>query len=398
MFKVPNILKNTIKNKFVKVKKGTCSFTSFSGHCSDSPLAISRELYEQAPYIKQNWIVEEKYMKDVPDFANKYIIGSKEAYKAIHSSEFIVDNVYGPFGLQVFNTPKYRLFGKFYKLLVYKKGQVVYTTWHGNALKKLGRDQIGNDIVNFYCGNMTMFLGTRFMQDIMRHLTFNKVKMELLGTPRNDNLFKSPVEEAKKECGLPLDKKVILYAPTFRNDGKDVADKNIYRSGINQLQMIDYDKFFAALEKKFGGDFVFVCRFHYHVAEMTDWGVLKKKYGDKIINGNKCDDMTPYLRSADVLLTDASSCMFDFALQYKPCFLFFPDLGHYEKKERGFYCSISDLPFKCSENFDALLNNILSFDEKTYREDLNKMFDKMGVVDDGNSTKRIVKYILEKRK
>lgn len=277
------MIPNVIKNKFVKIKKGTCSFTSFSGHCSDSPLAISKELYKQAPHIKQNWIVAEKYMKDVPAFADKYIIGSKEAYKVINSSEFIVDNVYGPFAYPVFNNVKSKIIGLLYKLFAKKKGQTVYTTWHGNAFKKSGRDQIGNDVINFYCGNTTMFSGALFSQEVMRYLTFSKVKMELLGTPRNDILFKQSDKEARKECNLPLDKKVVLFAPTFRNDGKDVEGKNIYRSGINQLQMINYDELFNALEKKFGGDFVFVCRFHYHVAEMTDWAEIKKNTAIRLL-------------------------------------------------------------------------------------------------------------------
>ena len=394
MMKIPNV----IRNKFVKIKKGTCSFMAFSGHCSDSPLAISLELHKQAPDIKQSWIVEEKYLKDVPAFAEKYIIDTKEAYKAINPSGFIVDNIYGPFALSVFNTPKHRLLGFIYKLFASKKGQKIYTTWHGNAFKKSGRDQIGNDIIDFYCGDMTMFLSAKFTQEIFSHLTFGKAKIELLGTPRNDRLFNQTVEDAKKECGLPIDKKIVLYAPTFRNDGKDVEDKNVYRSGIDQLHMIDFDRLFDSLTKKFGGDFVFVCRFHYHVSEMVDWADLKMKYGDRVVNGNQCDDMTAYLKSADILITDASSCMYDYSLQYKPCFLFFPDLSHYENEERGFYCPISDLPFARAEDFNALVDSILSFDEVKYRDDLNRMFKEMGFVDDGNSTQRIVKYILDEQK
>ena len=123
---------------------------------------------------------------------------------------------------------------------------------------------------------------------------------------------------------------------------------------------------------------------------------MKKRYPGKIINGNLNDDMAEYLACADILITDASSSMFDFALTGKPCFLYFPDVEHYDKVERGFYFDIQrDLPFPLSVNFDELCEQIQSFDEEKYAVGIKELLENIGNIDDGNSSKRVVEYIVE---
>ncbi|MBQ8447857.1 MAG: CDP-glycerol glycerophosphotransferase family protein, partial [Clostridia bacterium] len=267
-------------------------------------------------------------------------------------------------------------------------------------LKRMGRDQLGNDVADFFCPNTTMVLGNRFTLDIMKHLTFGKIPMQLLGTPRNDILFSSTenVRELKEKLGLPQDKKIILYAPTFRNDGKDTEGKNVLRSGINQINEIDFNGLFESLGKRFGGEWVFIGRFHYHVEQMVDWEALNKKYNGKIINGNAHDDMAEYLVCADVLLTDASSCMFDYALTRKPCLIYFPDLENYGSKERGFYIGVDELPFPVSKTGGELISAVDSFNGEKYLADVEKMFSDFGYADDENSSERVVKYILGEQK
>lgn len=384
-----------IRYRFSKPKSNVCSFLSFDGHCSDSPYFISKEIYRLRPDIIQYWIVKDQYRQYVPNYAVAVRFKSKEAARIIRESKFIVDNVYGPYAYAVSSEPLSKVKGLLFRLFSFKKSQRVYTTWHGNSLKKGGRDQIGNDITNLYCGNLTIFSGALFTQKIMYHQSFGKAKMILLGTPRNDFLFlKENDIQIKTQLRLPVDKKIVLFAPTFRNDGKDVEEKNIERSGLNQIKEIDFFRLLGALNKRFGGDFVFVLRFHYHVMSLIDWGALSKQYPGIIINGNSNDDMSLYLKVADVLITDASSCMYDFSLKKSPCFLFFPDLISYQNKERGFYIPIEELPFACSTSFDDLLNSINRFDPHEYLSNIEKMHKKLGFVDDGHSTARIAKYIL----
>ena len=188
---------------------------------------------------------------------------------------------------------------------------------------------------------------------------------------------------------------MVLFAPTFRNDGKDVEGKNIQRSGLNQISGIIFDELFASLKKRFGGEWIFVCRFHYHVSNLVDWDELENKYPGKVVNGNNSSDMAEYLKCTDVLITDASSSMFDFALTYKPCFLFFPDIDNYSNKERGTYIDPYSLPFKTSKSFKALVEDIEMFDYERYKFQVDKLLSNLGNTDDGHASERIAKYIYE---
>lgn len=400
---------NRIKNfaelaviKILPVRRNRFVFSSFDGHYSDSPKKISEVLHQRDSNVEQVWLINEKYSNNVPDYAKAIRINSFKALFYRGTAEVLIDNVYGNKGTVLAGDSKVRkTVFKLETFLRNKKKQKLYTTWHGTPLKRMGRHIFGSKEIDFTCTNGTMILENQYTIDIMKYLTFDKMRMLLMGCPRNDALVKiksDEVERAKEVTGLPKEKKIILYAPTFRSDGDGVSDKNIYRSGINQLNDIDFDKLFKVLSEKFGGEWVFVSRFHYHVEKMVDWEELERKYPNQIINGNTHDDMSDYLLCSDVLITDASSCMFDFSLARKPSFLLFPDLDYYKNEERGFYCELETLPFSVSKDVDGLLENIKNFDAQNFNKDVDKMFNELGYIQDGKSTEKIVDLILEEKR
>ena len=394
-------IKNYTKCRFSRVEKGLWVFSSFGGHYSDNPKYISQKLYELCPDTKIVWLVKKEYLSSLPEYVIGVDINSDEAVNYRAKAQIVVDNVYGERAFsRMSNSLGDRVKACAFRFLNGKKTQKTYTTWHGTPLKRMGRDQIGNTVYDFSCPHTTMMLGNRFTLDIMQHLTFNKLKMELLGTPRNDILFadEDKARETRERLGLPSDRKLLLYAPTFRNDGKDTEGKNLQRSGLDQLNEIDFDRLFKTLNEKFGGEWAFVCRFHYHVAKMVDWEGLNAKYEGRFINGNLHDDMSEYMLCADILMTDASSCMFDYSVSYKPCFLYFPDLDNYKNKERGFYIEVEELPYPVAVSFDELESNIKNFDADRYRAKTDEMLERFGYVDDANSSERIVRFILGDQK
>jgi len=369
-------------------------FTSFSGHYSDNPKYISQALHLVNPEIQIVWLVKNEYISVLPEYVHGVIFGSKAADEELKSADIIIDNTYGNHAYSVMSHNLIAFLKKFFHKIQFKDGIKIFTTWHGTPLKKMGRDQIGNEVNDFVCGDITMILGNKYTADIMSHLTFNKIPMVVLGTPRNDLLFENDSSTLKVKLDLPINKKIILFAPTFRNDGKDVEGKNIARSGLNQLNEIDFDRLFQTLKDKFGGDWIMICRFHYHVEAIVNWEELKSKYSGQIVNGNSHDDMAEYLACADILLTDASSSMFDYSITKKPCFLFFPDLEHYRSIERGFYIPVENLPFPVSTTFEDLCQSILEFDNKEYIKNVKTMQHKLGFSESPDSSKRVVKYIL----
>ena len=388
-----------LANKFVKIKRDRIVFTSFDGHYSDSPKYISDTLHSLSPETEIVWLVNEKTMDKVPKYAIAVYINSKTASKYSKNAVAFVDNVYWR---EVYTRTSdsflSKLFEKLFALLAKHSRQYYFTTWHGTPLKRMARDQIGNNVYGFACPkNSYMINGNKFTQDIMDRLSFEKIKMVLSGTPRNDILFSGESERQaiKAKLGLPFDKKVITFAPTFRNDGPGIADKNIRKSGLDQLDMIDFVKLFEVLKNKFGDEFVFVGRFHYHVENAIDFSAFEEKYQKRIINGNLHDDMAEYLAVTDVLITDASSSMFDFALTGRPCFLLFPDVENYSSKERGFYLDVNRLPFPLSLDFEGLLNSILNFDNEKYKKNIEDMLLEFGYVDDAHSSLRAAEFILK---
>ncbi len=389
-----NTLTRFVRDRLLPIKKNSFVFMSFGGHYSDSPKYISEQIHALNPQITIIWLVNKELLDDLPNYVMGIEIGTQEAHKALATAECIIDNVYGSRAYTAMSSGVIsKLKELFFSWCYNKPKQKIYTTWHGTPLKRMGRDQIGNEVTDFICGNMEMILGNQFTLDKMKHLTFGKIEMKLLGTPRNDVLFCSN-EKIREKLQLPKEKKIILFAPTFRNDGKDVEGKNVERSGINQLSEFDFEKLFSVLNWKFGGDWILICRFHYHVESMVDWKMLSDRYGGRIVNGNRFDDMAEYLAVTDILVTDASSCMFDFALTKRPCFIYFPDMEYYANSERGFYVSVNDLPFASAIDFNGLCDNISNFNQKQYQDNIDTLLEKFGYVDDAESSKRVAEYIL----
>lgn len=384
--------------KAIPVKKGRIVCTSLGGHFSDSPKYISAKIKEIRPEAEVIWLVDKNRLAEVDNLYRAVDINSFKGNYYASSAEIRIDNVYGDCAFNV-DEDKSALAKLKLRFLFWlkKKNQIVYTTWHGTPIKRMSRDQIGNNWSDFLCNDVRMFLDNQNTVNIMRHLTFNKIDISLLGLPRNDLLFSTEDNKStlKKKLGLPTNKRIVLFAPTFRNDGKDVADKNIYRSGLDQLEQIDFNKLFCVLNSRFGGEWVFVCRFHYHVEKMVNWNALEKEYSGRIINGNMNDDMAEYLACADVLLTDVSSCSFDFSLTGKPCFLFFPDYERYITKERGLYYSLEELPFPLSKTFDELIGIIGHFNQDEYQKNVTEMLKAFGYVQETDASTKLAKLIIE---
>lgn len=384
-----------LATKLAPRKKGRYVFTSFAGHYSDNPRYISEAMRRLCPEADIVWLVLPERMRELPADVRGVPIGSLRAGWIRGSAEALVDNVYGDRTTWIYDG-QVGLKQRVTSFLQCKKGQPLYTTFHGTPLKHIGCDQIGSRVTGLLCPEATMMLGNEFSLKILDHVTFGRMKMLLTGSPRNDPLFGGEAERKalKKKLGLPEGRKILLYAPTFRGDGADDAEVNLRRSGPEQLETMDPERLCGALTKRFGGEWTLVCRLHYHAEKAIDWQALEEKYPGRYINGNGTDDMAEWLACADALITDASSSMFDFMLTGRPCLLYFPDYVHYRDRERGFYLDPETLPFPLSMDFESLLKTIGSFDEADYRAKVEALLGTMGNVDRGDGAERCAKLIL----
>lgn len=200
------------------------------------------------------------------------------------------------------------------------------------------------------------------------------------GTPRNDLFFNEQKNKRQKilnELGLSSQMKVALYAPTFRKDNS----LDVYN--------IDYQRLIGSLTRRFGGEWVVLVKLHPHLVAESN----QLTYGEKVINVSTYDDIQELLYVADVLLSDYSSLIFDYALTGRPCFLYVPDLANYEASDRELYFNVKDLPFINADSNDTLMKAIEQFNEKDYHINLALFLDTIGSYEEGRANEHLFNRI-----
>ena len=385
-----SFLARVILQSCLPVIKGTALFRSFNGQYNDNPKYISEELHKREPEMKIVWAIKDGSPESFPKYVKTVEINSKEYIKYVARAEVVVDNYAGL---------RTNFLGEnnFLKRLAFslasrrKRGQLNISTWHGTPLKHIALDEPNYKNKSFsraYVNADLMLAGCDVTANAYKTALGWGKETLMCGTPRNDILFKTPKSDLKSKLGIPSDKKVILFAPTFRN--------NVEMSGISQLKSLNMEKLLDTLKERFGEEWCFVFRSHNLVmSKIQDEGL---KINEDMINGNQFPDMAEYLSVADVLLTDYSSSMFDYMLTGKPVFLYTPDLDDYKNSERGFYFEIDSTPFSISETVDDLMDKIAKFDSKLYKEKVDDFLKKIGNVENGVASKITVDEILKRIK
>ncbi len=386
-------MNSKIENAFERLKlivnyqkpvyKNSVFFDSYHGLYNDNPKYISEKLHELRPDTDIFWVIDKELVKNnLPEYVNVIEPSSSKRIEYEGRAEVFIDNHSGSDGrvLGVLN----------FAPIMRKKNRLRISTWHGTPIKKIARDEPGGNKAKKKCRISNYILaGCSYAANILKNAFCDDYPVKMYGTPRNDSLFNEKIDvlELKSSLGLPRDKKIILFAPTFRKD--------VDQSGVNQMNEFEFDKLFCALNQRFGGEWAFVFRVHNSVLKKIDVQSLTDKYGDRIINGNIGSDMAEYMVCADVMITDYTSSIFDFALTKKPCFLYVPDIEHYERVERGFYMSLREMPYPISVTTDELYSEIICFDIEKCKTKCDEFLAKIGNKEDGHATERVVNEIID---
>ena len=201
------------------------------------------------------------------------------------------------------------------------------------------------------------------------------------GVPRTDIFFDEAYKReirAKIFSTYPMlkDKKVILFAPTFRGSSKKEGNYPHYR--------FDYKKIFES----FGDEYRIIIKHHPHVNNKP---VIEKEYKDRVIDLSKNEELNELLFVTDILITDYSSVIFEAALLDIPMLFYAFDLDEYISR-RGFYCEyISFIPGKLVENMDEIIDALMvgDFEADKIIEFKKDFFDDL----DGKSGKRASEFI-----
>lgn len=379
-------------------RKVIALFNAFYGQYACNPKYILLKLHEKAPDFKAYFIISDEHKADpLPEYARPVRLNSLKYKILFRRCNIYVTN----FDIFLAGAPDVAFF-EAYKSL-FKKKKLIIGTWHGTPLKTGGNYEprrqsrlIESQSPDSKVLPDFLIAGCKLTARILSTCdNYNPpLRFFLTGTPRCDILFRKDINVAalKEKLKLPKDKKIFLFAPTYRSelDSNGIEINDVYESGIHQLEELDVPSILNALNKRFGGEWAFVCRIHYFVAEE----IKKKRIGSPyIVDGNAGDDMMEYLACADALLSDYSSATYDFALTRKPCFLLALDREHYENS-RGLALDYDALPFPLAESCEALARNIAAFDEAAYKKGVAKLLDDIGNVEDGKASERIADCIL----
>lgn len=282
-----------------------------------------------------------------------------------------------------------------------KKSQIYVQCWHGTPLKRLRYDiEVDGSIMNTIseirkrndidAKRFDYFLSpSKFCTKVFTSAFNLKAlgKKDILieeGYPRNDSLFhytKKDISNLKKKFKIKENKKVILYAPTFRD--------NQHTSGVGYTYELGID--FEKLKEKFGENYVILFRAHYFIAKSIDL----TKYDGFVIDASGVDDVNELYAVSDIIMTDYSSVFFDFANLKKPMIFYMYDLDIYKGKLRDFYIDLKELPGPITETQEDLekeLKNISNY-EKKYKDKYQKFNEKYNYLDDGNASYRVIKKI-----
>lgn len=370
----------------LKPNKNWFFFTSFHGQYNDNPKYISMKVHEMIPDAKIFWEIGDKSKKnDIPDYICRISAGTIKYYYTRNKCAGVIDNFAG-----IYMSNATGIKSLFVGLLKNRK-QFNLSTSHGTPVKTLWVQDPDSRITadGFKSTTDVLVAGSQLSKHLYEMATGNKIPVVATGTPRTDILFNRDTEFIKsirKKLGLPNDKNILLYAPTWRTSPED--------SGVKQINEIDFSKLFATLSHKFGGEWVFVFRLHNLALQAADINQLKKKYGEeKFYNGNDFDDMMEYMAASDIMISDYSGAVYDWTLVDKPGFLYAHDRDQYENHGRGLYHTMDFFPYTFADSFEELIGHIENFDDSSFQRRREEFLKKIGNVEDGKASERAVEIL-----
>jgi|SRR5690625_823576 len=361
------------------IKKKLVFFESFMGKSySDSPKYIYEYMLKNNYHYRYVW----SFGKDtnIPGNARKVTRFSLSYFYHLARAKYWISNS---------RLPIY---------LAKREGNVYLQTWHGTPLKQLVFDI--KDIYsadpkykeNFYKQSRRWdYLSSpnQYSSDIFRRAFKYEKEVLEFGYPRNDILYLNSnikhINSLKRSLNLPLNKKVILYAPTWRDDDFYARGKYNFALRLN-LEL---------LQERLGDQYIILLRMHYFIANKIDLTAYKGFAYDF----SDYNDIAELYLVSDILITDYSSVLFDYANLKRPILFYAYDLDKYRDQLRGFYLDIEkDVPGPILKTSKEVVEAIKNIDEvkEVYSKKYEEFYQSFCSWDDGKASEKTVKTVFEK--
>ena len=359
------------------VKEKTMMFVSLSGrNYDDSPKALYEYIKERPEFRDWTfyWGLVDPDRFQIPG-AEKIQFGTLAYWRTLLSSRVWIGNGGIDKGINLV-----------------RRQNLAVNTWHGFPLKRIEGEENSNKVLKDYRSRRPIDHKTirccqsEFDREVFaRVFRADKACFIMSGLPRNDCLPKYTDIDKKKikaRLNIPETHKVILYMPTYR---EYLINSN---NEIYLTPPMDLEKW----EKKLGSDYCLLMRAHYAVS--ASLGVKDNSFVRDVSKFSPLDDLYAI---SDIMISDYSSCYFDYAILGRPMRCFAYDLEQYEQ-ERGFYLNPEkDLPCPIHRNEDELIESIVKID---YAADCErtKQFARRFIPNEGHACEAVTDMILERLK
>jgi CDP-glycerol glycerophosphotransferase len=279
-----------------------------------------------------------------------------------------------------------------------RPGTIHIQTMHGTPLKLMGSDIIKVEEKAYSIDLLGLFVRSKrwdvlvcpnqYTAEIFQRVFRYRGKILESGYPRNDIFAQKKDDSAfqiqlKEALGLPLNKKVLLYAPTWKDYAANRKVAEVSDLGIDLM----------ALRGQIGEEYIILFKLHHLVSNQLDFSL----YAGFAWNMPTHSDIQELCLISDCLITDYSSVMFDYAVLGRPMIYFITDMERYSES-RGMYFNITEsLPGPIVDSTDRLAASIqaIESDRGRFRNRYEKFQEKFCAWEKGNAAKRVVdEYIL----
>jgi CDP-glycerol glycerophosphotransferase (TagB/SpsB family) len=350
-------------------------YVAFRGHFSDSPRALYTGIRARGIEATHTWLSAPHTEATFPDDVETVPFGSPESIAALEGADLVISNDHIPLDW------------------VKRPGTTYLQTWHGTMLKR-----VHNDVLWAPEGRLAYL-----DQDIARWdllLSPNAVTTERLrkafgftgpvhetGLPRNDLLHSPQRDEVRARVraglGIGADQRVVLYTPTWRDD-------LVFEGAEGRSFEFPID--LEAFTERLGADHVLLLRLHNMVLDRLD-----PAEGSVVRDVSGYADIQDLYLAADVMVTDYSSTMFDFANTGRPMVFFTYDLDRYRDELRGFYFDLEEVaPGPLVHTSAELVEAIADIDRvgEQHAARYARFQELFTHLEDGAATRRVLDLIL----
>ena len=367
----------------------TVVFEAFQGRSvACSPKAIYLEMLNNPKYMDYNliWSLRDTNRDELAKNKHTHLVKfeSFAYYRALARAKYWIFNS----NLRPFLKPR--------------RQQVFVQTWHGTPLKKIGCDveRKGNALTKFseikkiYLGEAEkityMISPSAYCTDkFISAFGMKTLKKEdcvlTTGYPRNDFLFRFTKEQCRairSKLGIAEDKKVILYAPTFRDNQYSAKE------GFRLQNYMD----FKLAREMLGDEYVILFRAHYFISERLN----PEQYGDFVIDVSFVEDINELYVISDMLITDYSSVFFDYANLKRPIIFYMSDYEEYKNEVRDFYLDVKELPGEIVSTPQELVNTIKKeMKDFSVNHKYMEFCQKYNYLDGANTAEKVLDKILK---